>query len=689
MPSTAAADPPAGEALATAATSGAAVVAPPEQLLSEDNARAYRRFLDWSVGAGFKLGVVEVTEPWRRDALVAWTAATVPGTRVVRLNLASQEPLRGLLEASAATIGMAVLVLTHLEEASDRRVVCAQLNVQRDDLARLLAVPWVIMVHPSAALDLQRYAPDFSDFAGLWLSGGEAEVAAVAFKPVARGQAMVTVNVPYGGGDTPGSELLVRSDAAVRAGRLDEARDLLAQHELAHPEAAESVGRAMVDARLLVYAGDLVGARAKLESLLAACERDQDGTGVLLVLRDLGRVLVALGKHGEAENVFRRSLALLAGADHPNNGVLLQDLAIVRERQGKYGEAESLLRQALAIQERTPGVDQSDYAASLSALASVQQKLGHYQQAEGLLRQALAIQEKALGIDHPDHGTSLNDLASVLRDQNRYGEAEGMLRRSLAIQEKTLGVDHPTYGEALYILASVLRREGKLGDAANLLRQALAIDEKALGAAHPNYAVSLHALATVLEEQGKHEEAENLLRQALAIQEKALRVDHPDYGASMNNLASVLHAQGKYGEAEGLLRQALAIQEKALGVDHPVIYSTLTNLGVILAERDRSAEAEPLIQRALRIAEHAHGAQHPDTAQILDILAQVQFALGRPEAKDTAQRALATLGPEHPVTRQTAPTLRVIPSGATAVAPPAPGTAVGLRPARSSPWRRR
>src|SRR5258708_3869181 len=45
---------------------------PPERLVTEDGARAYRRFLEWSVGAGFKLAVVEVADPRRRAALVAW-----------------------------------------------------------------------------------------------------------------------------------------------------------------------------------------------------------------------------------------------------------------------------------------------------------------------------------------------------------------------------------------------------------------------------------------------------------------------------------------------------------------------------------------------------------------------------------------------------------------------------------------
>ncbi len=42
---------------------------------------------------------------------------------------------------------------------------------------------------------------------------------------------------PPGSPAVPGAELLERADAAIDAGRYDEARDLLAQHGLAHPEA--------------------------------------------------------------------------------------------------------------------------------------------------------------------------------------------------------------------------------------------------------------------------------------------------------------------------------------------------------------------------------------------------------------------------------------------------------------------
>ncbi|MCC6559194.1 MAG: tetratricopeptide repeat protein, partial [Polyangiaceae bacterium] len=168
---------------------------------------------------------------------------------------------------------------------------------------------------------------------------------------------------------------------------------------------------------------------------------------------------------------------------------------------------------------------------------------------------------------------------------------------------------------------------------------------------------------------------------SLALNEKALGVEHPSYGISLHALAVVLESQGKYGEAETLLRKSLALNEKALGVEHPSLYPTLTNLAVVLTQQDRPAEAEPLLSRALGIAERVHGPQHPATAQILNILAQLQAMLRRAEAPRTAQQALdtleATLGADHPTTRYVAPLLRQIAAGA-APSPEAPAPDAGL-----------
>jgi hypothetical protein len=128
-------------------------------IFAPDDARAYQRFLEWSLGMGFKLAIVEVTAPRDRDALLAWTAEVAPGLRVVKLDEGEHRPVWTLIEEGHGEASDArVLALTRLEEASDRARICAQLNIQRDELVRAFPVPWVFVVHPSAAVELHRDA---------------------------------------------------------------------------------------------------------------------------------------------------------------------------------------------------------------------------------------------------------------------------------------------------------------------------------------------------------------------------------------------------------------------------------------------------------------------------------------------------------------------------------------------------
>ncbi|MCC9000405.1 MAG: tetratricopeptide repeat protein, partial [Candidatus Contendobacter sp.] len=71
-------------------------------------------------------------------------------------------------------------------------------------------------------------------------------------------------------------------------------------------------------------------------------------------------------------------------------------------QQGRYQEAEELYRRALAIREQALGPDHPGTAASLNNLAVVLNAQGRLADAEALHRRALAIMEKALGPNHPD-----------------------------------------------------------------------------------------------------------------------------------------------------------------------------------------------------------------------------------------------------------------------------------------------
>lgn len=212
-------------------------------LLPED-ALAYERFLDWSLGGGFKLALIERRHPEERKALVAWTLERVPGAKVAHLE--EGDWMRGQIEAACGgekAGEVPLLIVTGLEDAAERERACAQLNVERDELARDFGIPWVLITHPAAVLELQQRAPDFCDFVGLWLgdSGGleriEVPRLALEWKPLgdhlpAAQKAVLAQWAP--------DELLTQALNAFTNGQMDIAEDRLETFKLRHPGAKES-----------------------------------------------------------------------------------------------------------------------------------------------------------------------------------------------------------------------------------------------------------------------------------------------------------------------------------------------------------------------------------------------------------------------------------------------------------------
>jgi tetratricopeptide (TPR) repeat protein/CHAT domain-containing protein len=387
-----------------------------------------------------------------------------------------------------------------------------------------------------------------------------------------------------------------------------------------------------------------------------------------VALNNLGIVVQAQGKYGEAEGLFKRALAIrekALGASHPVVARTLNNLAIVYQAQGKYGEAEGLYKRARAIREKALGASHPDVAQTLNNLATVYQAQGKYGEAEGLVKRALAIREKALGASHPDVAQTLNNLATVYRAQGKYGEAEGLVKRALAIREQALGASHPDVAQTLHDLAIAHQTQGEYGEAEGLVKRALAIREQALGTSHPDVAQTLNNLATVYRAQGKYGEAEGLHKRALSITENAKGANHPDVAWTLTNLALLYWRQGRYGDAEGLHKRALAIREKALGPSHPEVAETLHNLAIVYEAQGKYGEAEGLYKRALAITEKAKGTSHPAVATTLHNLATVNRDQGKySEAERLFERALAigeqALGTSHPEVARTLNNLALV-----------------------------
>jgi tetratricopeptide (TPR) repeat protein len=373
--------------------------------------------------------------------------------------------------------------------------------------------------------------------------------------------------------------------------------------------------------------------------------RISDPTGELM--NQLGGLLHARARHGDAEPLKRRALALVEetlGPDHRDVAAALNNLAQLLQDTNRRAEAEPLMRRALAIDERSLGCDHPEVATDLNNLAMLFKDTNRPAEAEPLLRQALAIDEQNSGPGHPNIARDLNNLAVLLEETNRLAEAEPLVRRALAIGEETFEASHPTVAIRLNNLAQLLLATDRLAEAEPLMRRALAIVEQRLGFDHPKVATALNNLAVLLRASDRLAEAEPLMRRALTIDEESLGPDHPKVAIRLNNLAQLLQATGRMDEAEPLIRRALAIDEESLGHDHPNVAIALNNLAVLLRATDRLAEAEPLMRRHVGILlgfAQRTGHEHRHLQNAFDNYRHLLEAIGKSD--EEIEAALASL----------------------------------------------
>ena len=129
------------------------------------------------------------------------------------------------------------------------------------------------------------------------------------------------------------------------------------------------------------------------------------------------------GDYAEATKQWEAALkeAQGFGAQDPRFATSLNNLAELYRAQGRYGEAEPLFKRSLAIWEKALGPEHPEVAASLNNRALLYQAQGRYGEAEPLFKRSLATYEKALGPEHPNIAASLNNLAELYRAQGRTG----------------------------------------------------------------------------------------------------------------------------------------------------------------------------------------------------------------------------------------------------------------------------
>jgi len=151
--------------------------------------------------------------------------------------------------------------------------------------------------------------------------------------------------------------------------------------------------------------------------------------------------LLEMGRYADAERLYLAALdqARAFGENDPRLAAAMNNLGSVYHSQGKYAEAEDLFRRSLALMDHAAAPDWPAVAIALSNLAEVERARGRSREAATLLERALEMHKLSPPAEDRGLGTNLLNLGQIYLEQARYGQAEAALRRALAIFGTTSG----------------------------------------------------------------------------------------------------------------------------------------------------------------------------------------------------------------------------------------------------------
>lgn len=525
--------------------------------LDPKDLRALIRLIARSRGTTFKLAIVEISSPAAVASLRDLVAQEedLKSFALIDIKLRPQEDRNlwsELKDRAGSHDGPTLLFLSAIEmptSSPETQQLFRQLNVQRDLFVRDLPFPWVVLIHPQVASLLRNIAPDFCDFASLWLKAENEPELRSGTVEIRKG---LNYDARRGFGKVDGRFQTYLADLAdiVGQGRLDEVADALARAELAASSNEEHASVAFWRAQWLQQVGRSAEAAALIrETLLTFSSETQEGrTLSAILLLELGQIQRQLGDFVEARSSIERSRKLFREQDGGQAYYFWPDLALAQVlfEQGELSSARELLERLVGHKSMTS----SETAAALEMLGTVYLAARDFDAAKDALERSLTLQSEHVEPDSLWRVVStLRALARVLEAQGKIDEAQAtLLRAANADPADEIGHRLPSAG-VFYDLGILLLQTGDLDGAKLALDNALEIELRMLGPEHESTATTLHALGVVAAEKGNLKEARDLQERAL----KGLAPESNNAATASLELAKLSMRLGDLGRARVLL----------------------------------------------------------------------------------------------------------------------------------------
>jgi tetratricopeptide (TPR) repeat protein len=220
------------------------------------------------------------------------------------------------------------------------------------------------------------------------------------------------------------------------------------------------------------YRSSLRTAQEALELLeLAAGTHDQAYTAVL---GDIATTHMVLREHARAEEVLRRVVGLQEVREDSaaNLSFYLHNLGIALLEQDKLTDAENEFRRALALRESAFGPDHVRLGLPLTNLGEVLRRSGRLREAEQALDRAVRLLKQHRD---PELHSAVHSLARLRADQKRFADADASFRKSIKLFESRFGQDHVELADRLEEHAGVLAKLSRIPEAEEMKSRAASI----------------------------------------------------------------------------------------------------------------------------------------------------------------------------------------------------------------------
>ncbi|MGH9869928.1 MAG: CHAT domain-containing protein [Candidatus Polarisedimenticolia bacterium] len=345
----------------------------------------------------------------------------------------------------------------------------------------------------------------------------------------------------------------------------------------------------------------------------------------------------------EAEAAGKTLLALTVerlGADSAEaievRGLLSRTLIDMGKKRAP--EAASLAQEALASADRLYSGQDPRLRQPLKDLGNALEYVGSFAESRAVRVRLLDLCEALADPMDACIGDALADLGMITRQLGDFSGARLYFERALAAHEARNPNDaRSDIGQVLYALSGVCRQEGDIDQALAFAERGARFLEEV---SSPFLNVMLNQLAAIYRDLGRYAESRDLLDRCLREWRKLQGEEGPNVLTALSSQALVMSRLGEHAAARSQAEQALQTYARRVPPEDRTLAPFLRNLALVHVDDGQDALAEPLVEKALRVKELAYGPHHDSLATLLDLLAGIEYRLGRyDESMEHAMRA--------------------------------------------------